>query len=173
MELHVAEQLVISLMREHGLGNLGWKFKFDNAYSRLGICRYSRRVIGLSRPFILANEESEVRDTILHEIAHALTPGADHGLAWRLKAQEIGARPERCASADVKQVPADWQGECQDCHIKINRQRRPSTRMLESGYHNPCRRKLNKGRLTWYHRGAEISTSVLLTDFPKSGILSS
>lgn len=35
----------------------------------------------------------DLLDTLLHEIAHALTPGDGHGKLWQAKAMELGARP--------------------------------------------------------------------------------
>jgi len=45
----------------------------------------------LSRPLTRLNNEAQVRETILHEIAHLLTPGCKHNNVWRNKAVEIGA----------------------------------------------------------------------------------
>ena len=42
-----------------------------------------------------------MRDTILHEVAHALTPGDNHGPLWRRVCRQIGARPERCYTNDA------------------------------------------------------------------------
>jgi len=52
--------------------------------------------ISLSRYLISLNGEEEVRETILHEIAHALV-GYSHGhdRVWKLKAMEIGCTPHR------------------------------------------------------------------------------
>lgn len=81
-------------MAQHGLA--GWSFRFDHARRRFGSCRYRERVITLSRPLVLLNGVDEVRDTILHEIAHALTPGDGHGGKWKSACRRIGARPVRC-----------------------------------------------------------------------------
>ena len=77
MNLFEASILARSLMSEHGLAD--WGFAFDHARRRFGACNYTRRRITLSRPLTLLNGIDEVRDTILHEIAHALCPGDKHG----------------------------------------------------------------------------------------------
>jgi hypothetical protein len=64
------------LLREHGLDD--WTIVADRAKTRAGVCRYSRREIGISGPLTTLHDESEVLDTILHEIAHALV-GPRHG----------------------------------------------------------------------------------------------
>jgi hypothetical protein len=52
----------------------------DSAVRRFGTCRYSRKLITLSRQLIELNDQARVLDTILHEIAHALAgPKTGHG----------------------------------------------------------------------------------------------
>jgi hypothetical protein len=63
------------LLREHGLDD--WTIVADRAKTRAGVCRYSRREIGISGPLTTLHDESEVLDTILHEIAHALVGPRD------------------------------------------------------------------------------------------------
>lgn len=129
MDTERARTLAHSLMHQHGLSD--WRFAFDNAKRRLGQCRYSTRTISLSRPLTLLNDEVQTRDTLLHEIAHALTPGAQHGPAWRRKCVEIGARPDRCARADEVEMPAaPYALACPHCTVESPRFRRPKRRMV-------------------------------------------
>lgn len=103
MDPHVARTLAIELMKQHGLA--GWKFRFDHARRRFGCCIAQQKIIGLSRPLVLLNPIEQVRDTILHEIAHALTPGNHHGEKWKAVCRKIGAKPERCFTPRQVQVP--------------------------------------------------------------------
>ena len=81
-----------ALMDEHGLGD--WTFAFLEAERRLGDCHYQERVIRVGRTHALDAGEAEIRDTILHEIAHALAgPEAKHGPLWKATARRIGATP--------------------------------------------------------------------------------
>ena len=81
-----------TLMDEHGLGE--WTFAFLEAERRLGDCHFDNRVIRIGRIHALDASEAEIRDTILHEIAHALAgPEARHGPAWKAIARRIGATP--------------------------------------------------------------------------------
>ena len=53
----------------------------------------------------LLNDEKEVTNTILHEIAHALTPGHHHDRVWKAKAREIGCTGDRCYSGKTVTTP--------------------------------------------------------------------
>jgi predicted SprT family Zn-dependent metalloprotease len=86
------------LLRQHGLAQQGWKFVWDKRPTgRAGQCRYGRQEIGLSwKIFSIEANRAEAENTILHEIAHALTPGAHHGPAWKRVARDIGCSAARC-----------------------------------------------------------------------------
>ena len=88
MNLYEASHLARELIARHGLA--GWRFSFDHARRRFGRCDYTNRRITLSRPLTLLNTLDEVRDTILHEIAHALCPKDGHGARWRATCRRIG-----------------------------------------------------------------------------------
>ena len=80
------------LMDEHGL--TGWTLAFVEAKRRLGDCHFRHRVIRISRTHALEGSEEQIRDTVLHEIAHAITGReAGHGPLWKLTARRIGATP--------------------------------------------------------------------------------
>jgi predicted SprT family Zn-dependent metalloprotease len=128
-----ARQLAFQLMQQHGLFAIGWRFTFDHARRRFGCCNYTRKLISLSRPLTLLNGEPEVRDTILHEIAHALCPPEEgHGPRWRSKCREIGAKPKRCYSdaavVSPPRPPARYQYGCGRCGWWVERRRRPTAR---------------------------------------------
>lgn len=103
MDLHVARTLAIELMKAHGLD--GWHFKFDHARRRFGSCTAAQKLITLSRPLTLLNPIDQVRDTILHEIAHGLAPGDNHGSKWKAMCRKVGAKPERCFTPRQVAVP--------------------------------------------------------------------
>jgi predicted SprT family Zn-dependent metalloprotease len=120
MELKKAQDLAKSLMVKHGISD--WAFKFDTAKRRFGCCIYVTKTISLSKHLVLLNSEYKVMDTILHEIAHALTPGHGHNDVWRRKAIEIGCNGERCYSSDDTIVPnAKYVATCSGCNKSYNR----------------------------------------------------
>src|SRR5262245_59311474 len=108
-----ARRLAEELMARHGLA--GWSFGFNRRKRSLGLCRYATRTIELSVYLVYGNSAAdEVRDTLLHEIAHALVgPGHAHDAAWKAKCLEVGARPQRCGQADMP--PGRWQAHCGNC----------------------------------------------------------
>ena len=97
MDLHSADALARALMAEHGLDRTGWAFAFDDATRRMGSCRFGEEMlITLSRHYAQCADEAQVRDTVLHEIAHALTPRDKHGTRWKAVALRLGATPRAC-----------------------------------------------------------------------------
>lgn len=91
MNIHEAEQMAKSMMAEHGLTAAGWVFKFSQARSRLGSCHYKTKTIRLSLPEAQAAPVEDIRQTMLHEIAHALVgAGHAHDRAWLARARSIG-----------------------------------------------------------------------------------
>ncbi len=91
-----AELLTRQLMDKHGLRD--WSFSFRDAKTVAGSCNSTKRSIHLSRRFVRVASPEELKDTILHEIAHALTPGAHHGEEWKRVAKRIGCTARRCTS---------------------------------------------------------------------------
>jgi predicted SprT family Zn-dependent metalloprotease len=117
MDLKAARELAESLMAQWGLIEKGWTFRFDDAYRRLGACRYSLMTIQLSRRIIPLNEDAEIDDTIRHEIAHALAgKKAGHGPVWQHYARAVGARPQRLAPEWVKLPPLPVLLRCPNGH---------------------------------------------------------
>ena len=123
MDLTEAATMGRRLLDEHGLRD--WTLVFDRAKRRAGVCRPGPRQIGLSAPLTRLHPVEEVRDTILHEIAHALVgPRHGHDKVWRAVARRIGCSGERCVSADAPALEGDWVGTCPAGH-RVTRHRRP------------------------------------------------
>lgn len=154
MQLTAAARLGRTLLDQHGLHD--WDLVFDRAKRRAGICRETTRQIGLSAPLTELHSEDEVRDTILHEVAHALV-GARHGhdRVWQATARRIGCSGERCTSPDAPGVDGAWVGLCGAGH-RVTRHRRPE-RPLTCRL---CSTTFDLEHLvTWTHHGRTVAMS--------------
>ncbi len=130
MKLTEAATLARKLMNEHGLAHV--PFSFNRRKRSLGVCQfkgpyknreYKVMGIALSDKWVPYLSESEVRDTVLHEIAHALVGfAAGHNYKWKAMARKVGANPTRTAEAvpdevraRVGEVHAKYRSTCGGC----------------------------------------------------------
>ncbi|SEE84337.1 SprT-like domain-containing protein [Ruania alba] len=151
MHLDDVADLGRRLLTAHGLHE--WTLTFDSARRRAGLCRYDRRTISLSRHLMPLLDEVAVRDTLLHEIAHALAgPRSGHGPRWREIAVSIGASGQRCLPADAPAPPAPWEGTCRAGHVH-RRYRRPSRPLACA---RCARRFAPEHLITWRFHGEEV-----------------
>lgn len=105
------ESLARRLMAKHGLSD--WTFKLDNRSLRLGSCNPQAKAISVSRRHVQQDTDENVRDTILHEIAHALSPeDAGHGKEWKTIARQIGATPKPKGDSVIG---PHWEATCPKC----------------------------------------------------------
>lgn len=146
MHLSEVEKIARELIALHGLRS--WSFQFDRARRRAGATHFQKQLITLSPYFMENFSEAEVRDTILHEIAHALAgPGAGHGPKWKKICQEIGANPVARLKSNAAQhgVDSPWKGICPNGH-EFSRFRKPTRESSCS----ICSRKFNPNYIiTW------------------------
>ena len=112
MDLKDAGNLAKSLMASHGVSHR-WDFYFDTAQTRLGMCSPHQRRITLSRAYVESAAEPDVRDTILHEIAHAIAfekyphRRIGHGPEWKAIARSIGCTGSRTGKNPAHAVLQD------------------------------------------------------------------
>lgn len=101
-------------MKLHNLTD--WSFEFDYSVRRFGCCHYSKKKITLSRELTLLNDGARVKNTILHEIAHALLPkGIHHGNEWKQKAISIGCDGQRLYPNNVLKPKYKYIATCKNC----------------------------------------------------------
>lgn len=141
--------------------DLGYTFKFDNSKNRFGCCAASRsnswddikRWISLSKPLCALNLDklnSKIKDTILHEIAHALTISVkphspSHGRLWEHIAKQIGCKAERTFdSSEVTMTASKYTLTCPSCGRESGMHKRPK-REKACGI---CCKKYNNGRFS-------------------------
>jgi predicted SprT family Zn-dependent metalloprotease len=106
-----------------------WSFELNNAKKRFGVCKCDKGIIGISKPLAVRNDVEQVKDVILHEIAHALDweerGDSDHSQHWKAWARKVGADPDRCYDPDeVVGVDYDYFHWCANCGHKYGRYRR-------------------------------------------------
>jgi predicted SprT family Zn-dependent metalloprotease len=90
-----------------------WTFRWNNrlrtVMGRAGISRAKGNYIELSSHLVRINRNTpdfitRIKETILHEWAHALDweydGGWGHGATWKKWMQKLGVPPERCFSSD-------------------------------------------------------------------------
>jgi len=116
-KLNSIQQFAIEQLKHWGLTgshNNDWCFVWDNSVRRYGQCRYRKQEIGISKHLAKLNSIEETKDTVLHEIAHALTGvGHGHDAYWKRMCIKVGARPQRCYRSErqggnVKQVQGKY-----------------------------------------------------------------
>lgn len=154
-----ATRMANDLMLKHELYD--WHFAFDRAKTSLGKCNHTRKTIYLSRPFLAHVSEYELRDTILHEIAHALVGhGAGHGPKWQAMCRKVGADPRRTKATDTSPAGA-WRAVCPNGH-ETTMHRAPG-RVRSCGKCSPV---FNKNYLyTWFKNGREMQVGNMPTKF--------
>lgn len=157
MELEAARKLAKSLLTQHGFGRL--TFEFDRGKRRIAAChsmnleslsgkRYWIPVkVTLSKHYAVHMTEEEVRMAILHEIAHAKTPGEGHGPKWKAEARKLGVPAEACTQLSNSPEPA-VQGACPVCNQVISKMHRMPLRVY---WHNGCGDKNRP--LRWFKHG--------------------
>jgi len=105
-----------SLMLEH-LEDREWSFGFDNGRRRAGLCSYTDKKITVSKYLSLVHSVDDVRQTILHEIAHALCgPKEGHSKKWLATAKRIGYRNETYTGEEIAKEYAPYRGICPNGH---------------------------------------------------------
>lgn len=166
-DLEMVEYTARQLMTKHGVGRL--RFEWDRATTRIG-ATHSRRVmfptgekvvpekITLSKRFVERMEMDAVTEVILHEIAHALTPGTGHGNEWKWKCIELGIEPTRCKATGIT-FDKPVKGICPNCNKTISQMHKLPLKVYVCG---ECRLIPQLDRvLVWYREGKEISLDAM------------
>jgi len=96
MNLNHAETIAKELISEHL--DSSWSFQWNNRKRAFGLCHYGRNTVELSRFLTEHETEEATRQTILHEIAHAIAGlHAGHGPEWKTHARRIGVKNPKCS----------------------------------------------------------------------------
>lgn len=156
-ELLSKEFVFTTYYGEHKLSakSIGYSFEFNNRKRAFGTCNYTNKVIGLS--LVLCREnldkvDSRIYNTILHEIAHALTVhvygirlGKGHGSYWQSIARQIGCDAKRCFDSETVNMPkGKYSLICDNCGTETQKHRK-ITAKYACGH---CCREHNGGKFT-------------------------
>lgn len=106
MELMDAQDMALQLMLKHELINRGWTFGYmknlTNGHMRTaGYCDHQWQAVKLAPQLVRRASDAKIKDTILHEIAHALVEcdgheeTEHHGQAWMAQCRKLGCKPHR------------------------------------------------------------------------------
>ena len=114
-------QQALDLMHEHGLKK--WRFRFDQSTRRAGCCNFRTKTISIAFDHARTGTEEDIRDTILHEIAHALVGGKhNHDSVWKAKAKQIGCSGKR--THRLQFLPPRYHVTCENSCWKHTAERR-------------------------------------------------
>lgn len=92
--LRIIEGMARDILKEHGLQH--WSFQFDWSHTRAGVCMLDLQTISVSVRHCMKSTLAEVRNTILHEVAHAIAgPRHHHDAVWYEIALRIGCTAKR------------------------------------------------------------------------------
>lgn len=132
-----------------------WSFAFDNAKRRAGACDYTRRRITVSRYLSARYDDETNRQTLLHEVAHALAgPGSGHGADWKRTARALGYTGGVTHRGETATELAPWVGVCPAGHVAYRHRR--ATRATSCARCSPVFD--SRHLLTWRRR--EISAEI-------------
>lgn len=121
-DLHAVRFAAEALMASHL--DASWTFAFDNAKRRAGACDYTRKRITLSRYLSARYDDETNRQTILHEIAHALAGSdAGHGAHWKRIARDLGYTGGTTHHGETATELAPWVGTCPAGHVAYRHRR--------------------------------------------------
>lgn len=108
-----ASAFATAKFQEYGLVAGGWTWKWNSRLKTTsGTTDYKTKCISLAPIYVSKASDTDVQNTILHEIAHALTPGHKHDAVWKSKAKSIGCNGDRCHNVDVRTKPIKFLLRC-------------------------------------------------------------
>lgn len=142
--------LTLAHIEQAGLSTTVWKPVINTRMRRLlGRCDYGRGMIELSAVYVDHNDECEVEQTIVHEVAHAVAgPGTGHGRAWRQAALRLGHDPDTLGAINyTATVPMPWLLRCGSCWRVIRKGFRRTD--VSRRWCSKCGKDEGQGMLRW------------------------
>jgi predicted SprT family Zn-dependent metalloprotease len=155
-------------MDEHGLTR--WKIGWNRAKKTHGMCQHSTWTLTFSTVAFDHIGEAEVRETILHEIAHALVgPGHEHDSTWRSMYRRIGGTGGQFVSQEAaKAIPTAWVPRCPAGHTGHGLHRAP---LRVKGCGQCSRTWKPETVMTWYHNGRRVPIGAMPVRYVREALV--
>ena len=98
---------------KHKLDN--WVLRSMETTDKAGLCNYNNQTIYISTVFLRGHNcnYQKAKQVLMHEIAHALTPGSSHNDRWKEKCKELKG-DDRMAVTMVS-PGMNWAVSCSHC----------------------------------------------------------
>ncbi len=92
-----------------------WTLVLSSSIKEVGVCNYTNKTITLSSIFMRGYNcnYKKVRKALMHEVAHAITPGHKHGPVWKQKCRQIGGDSRLAISMVLPGMK--WAMVCSKC----------------------------------------------------------
>lgn len=147
----------------------GWSVKVGSKRTEYGSAQHKSRIIEISLPCANSGSDENLRETILHEIAHALCDAKEnHGKQWKKTYRSIGGNPDYVDTQNDTDDFYVWEVRCPNaCYnyrgaLKRKRSECPlcgkdieyrSVKNPEKGWH--VYSHVPRGTMTWLKIEAE------------------
>lgn len=132
--LGFVRDLVEEELTGYGLYQEGWRFNWCRTTRTMARCHYGTKLIEVSKHWAKIMTDFELKQTILHELAHALSyniygwEGMGHGVNWKKVAKEIGVVVPKHAMDTLKTPEHTWEVYCKLCNKTLKKMyRKPSS----------------------------------------------
>jgi predicted SprT family Zn-dependent metalloprotease len=91
-----------------------YRLAFNKRKRALGVCDYRKKQIQLSLIHMKIQPLDIMKNTVIHEVAHALTEGHHHDRVWKRKFIELGGDGQRLCT--ICEMPkGKYTYECPNC----------------------------------------------------------
>ncbi len=121
MKIEKVREIALDMMKKQKLR--GWKIEFNNAIHGIGTCHFYDKVIKFSRKHCELASDTDVLDTIAHEVAHAVVgynKGNIHCDLWKAKCIELGGTG-KVQWDDNNTIPHKYKSVCKYCNTIYKR----------------------------------------------------